>query len=390
MVGALHGEDRGALAAAQELRVGHALELRDQARGGEEATVPQDADAVLVAGDHVAELVADEPRVRAVPVQEGQGLVAIGDRLGDGRQVELGDEDLPLTVVRARAPRSRPLGPAPRSWPLGPGTRSDVATSAQYCCDPYSCRGTAQGVRAMTEVVQSYAHGTSAVPLIGQTIGENLAATVARFPDHEALVVPFQDVRLTYAQLDAAVDDLARAPARRRHREGRPRRHLEPELRGVGARPVRHGHASAPSSSTSTRPTARTRWRYALNQSGCRLLVAAQSFKASDYVAMVTEVRPTVAALERVVFLGTSEWDELVASGATVDRRRAARRGRPSCSSTTRSTSSTRAARRASPRAPRSPTTTSSTTATSSARAAATTSATGSASPCPSTTASAW
>ena len=63
----------------------------------------------------------------------------------------------------------------------------------------------------MSEVVQSYAHGTSAVPLIGQTIGENLSATVARFPDHEALVVPFQDVRLTYAQLAAAVDDLALA-----------------------------------------------------------------------------------------------------------------------------------------------------------------------------------
>jgi fatty-acyl-CoA synthase len=59
---------------------------------------------------------------------------------------------------------------------------------------------------------------------------------------------------------------------------------------------------------------------YALNQSGCRLLVAAQSFKASDYVAMVAEVRSTVPALERVVFLGTSEWDELVASGAAVDQ----------------------------------------------------------------------
>ena len=59
---------------------------------------------------------------------------------------------------------------------------------------------------------------------------------------------------------------------------------------------------------------------YALNQSGCRLLVAAQSFKVSDYVAMVAEVRPTVAALERWCSSAPSEWDELVASGATVDR----------------------------------------------------------------------
>src|ERR687893_766599 len=33
----------------------------------------------------------------------------------------------------------------------------------------------------------------------------------ARFPDREALVVPFQGVRLTYAELDAEVDRLARA-----------------------------------------------------------------------------------------------------------------------------------------------------------------------------------
>ena len=31
---------------------------------------------------------------------------------------------------------------------------------------------------------------------------------------------------------------------------------------------------------------------YALTQSGCRLLLAAQAFKTSDYVAMVAEVRP--------------------------------------------------------------------------------------------------
>src|SRR5215207_6849885 len=56
----------------------------------------------------------------------------------------------------------------------------------------------------------SYSSGTSTVPLLGQTIGENLEATVTRFPDREALVVPFQGVRLTYAQLDHEVDRAAR------------------------------------------------------------------------------------------------------------------------------------------------------------------------------------
>ena len=56
----------------------------------------------------------------------------------------------------------------------------------------------------------SYTSGTSSVPLIGRTIGADLEATVARVPDREAIVVPFQDVRLTYAQFDAAVDEIAR------------------------------------------------------------------------------------------------------------------------------------------------------------------------------------
>ncbi len=40
--------------------------------------------------------------------------------------------------------------------------------------------------------------GPKDVPLIHQTIGDNLAATVARYPDNVALVVPYQGVRLTY------------------------------------------------------------------------------------------------------------------------------------------------------------------------------------------------
>jgi fatty-acyl-CoA synthase len=41
----------------------------------------------------------------------------------------------------------------------------------------------------------SYVHGTSAVPLLGETIGENLRRTAERFPDREALAVPYQRYR---------------------------------------------------------------------------------------------------------------------------------------------------------------------------------------------------
>jgi len=56
----------------------------------------------------------------------------------------------------------------------------------------------------------SYASGTSDVPLLGDTIGANLEATVARFADREALVDASTGRRLTYAELDSAVDELAR------------------------------------------------------------------------------------------------------------------------------------------------------------------------------------
>ena len=43
----------------------------------------------------------------------------------------------------------------------------------------------------------SYAHGASPVPLLGETIGENLRRTVQRVGDREALVVRQPGYRAT-------------------------------------------------------------------------------------------------------------------------------------------------------------------------------------------------
>jgi len=55
---------------------------------------------------------------------------------------------------------------------------------------------------------------------------------------------------------------------------------------------------------------------YVLQQSGVRLLVAAESFRTSDYRAMIGQVRADCPALEHVVLLGTDDWTQLVAGGA--------------------------------------------------------------------------
>src|SRR3954463_6519319 len=148
---------------------------------------------------------------------------------------------------------------------------------------------------------RSYASGVPGKPLIGETIGENFERAVERFGDREALVVRHQDLRLTYAELNDRVDALARG------------------LRGAGLEKGDRVGIWAPNCAewvltqfatakagiilVNINPAYRTsELEYALRQSGCRVLVAAQRFKTSDYVAMVEEVRPAVHTLERVVF----------------------------------------------------------------------------------------
>ena len=38
------------------------------------------------------------------------------------------------------------------------------------------------------------AKGRTDIPLLEQTIGDNFEATVRKFPDHEALVMPHQEI----------------------------------------------------------------------------------------------------------------------------------------------------------------------------------------------------
>ena len=89
--------------------------------------------------------------------------------------------------------------------------------------------------------VPSYAHGASAVPLLGETIGENLRRVVEQHGDREALVVRSQGYRATYRQLWEQTSQAARGLMARGVETGRPRRHLGPEPLRVGRRPVRHG-----------------------------------------------------------------------------------------------------------------------------------------------------
>src|SRR3954454_18443243 len=156
----------------------------------------------------------------------------------------------------------------------------------------------------------SYSHGVSDVRLLGETIGANLERTVARVGDRDAVVSCQQDVRLSYAELDAAGDrrgcGLIAAGVAKGDRVGI----WAPNC--VEWVLVQFATAKAGAILVNINPAYRTHVvEYALRQSGVKLLVSAPPFKTSDYRGMIEEVRGGLPELQAVVYLESAEWQEL-------------------------------------------------------------------------------
>src|SRR5262245_26555346 len=161
------------------------------------------------------------------------------------------------------------------------------------------------------------AAGDTSVPLLDQTIGENLAATVRRFGDNEALIVPFQQVRLTYNEFAREVDKVARALLAAGLEKG--------DRVGIWSPNnaewvlVQYATAQVGVILVNINPAYRTHEvKYALEQSACRMLISATDFKTSDYRGMIDEIRAGLPGLERVMFLTTDDWTEFIAAGEGV------------------------------------------------------------------------
>ena len=165
----------------------------------------------------------------------------------------------------------------------------------------------------------SYASGVSEVPLLGETIGENLRRTVSEYGDREALVEVASGRRWTYAEFGAAVDTFARGLMGRGIAKG--------DRVGIWAPNCaewtisQYATAAIGAILVNINPAYRTHeLAYALNQSGVKVLISATEFKTSDYRKMVDEVRPDCAALEDVVYIGTPDWDAVVAAASAVSQ----------------------------------------------------------------------
>jgi fatty-acyl-CoA synthase len=163
----------------------------------------------------------------------------------------------------------------------------------------------------------SYSSGTSDVALLGDTVGANLARTAARFGDREAVVECATGRRLSYAEFDSAVDELARRLLAH---------HLRPGARvGIWAPNcidwmlVQYATARIGVILVNINPAYRSHeLSYVLRQSGVSTLFSATEHKGSDYRGMVEQVYDDCPELGEVIYLAEPAWHTLLADGATV------------------------------------------------------------------------
>jgi fatty-acyl-CoA synthase len=155
----------------------------------------------------------------------------------------------------------------------------------------------------------SYASGSAATPLRGETIVQNLRGTVDRFGDREALAVPHQSYRATYRQLWDEVGLVARGLMARGVEKG--------DRVGIWAPNryewviVQYATAAIGAILVNINPAYRAgELEYALKQSGTSVLILARGFRQADYVAMVREVRSRCPELRQTLVL-EQDWDQL-------------------------------------------------------------------------------
>ena len=158
--------------------------------------------------------------------------------------------------------------------------------------------------------------GPTAVPLLEETIPQNLARTVAEHADRDALVSVDQGLRFTYTAFADEVDRVARG------------------LMGIGVAKgdrvgiwgpnyaewvlVQYATARIGAILVTINPAYRySELEYVLNQSQVSVLVAVESFATSDYRSMITEVWNRVPTT-RAIYLHTPDWDELLGAADAV------------------------------------------------------------------------
>ncbi len=163
----------------------------------------------------------------------------------------------------------------------------------------------------------SYVHGASSVPLLGETIGENLCRTVERHGDREALVVRQQGYRATYRELWDQTGLAARGLMARGVRKGDRVGIWSPNRSEWVV--TQYATARMGAILVNINPAYKTsELEYALSQSGISFLVLAERFRTADYVAMLAEVKGRCPGLREALVLEDG-WEALLRDAERVD-----------------------------------------------------------------------
>ncbi|MBV2224132.1 MAG: AMP-binding protein [Cloacibacterium sp.] len=162
----------------------------------------------------------------------------------------------------------------------------------------------------------SYVHGDSSIPLLGETIGENLKKTVEKFPKNDALICSHQNYRATYEEFYVQTSQVAKA------------------ILHLGAKPgdrvgiwspnryewvlLQYATARIGVILVNINPAYRTsELIFVLNQSQIKYIFASLSFKTSNYKKMVDDAREFTSTLLDEVFFDEN-WDDFLKGAAHI------------------------------------------------------------------------
>ncbi|KAJ3271222.1 Fatty-acid-CoA ligase FadD35_1 [Terramyces sp. JEL0728] len=145
-----------------------------------------------------------------------------------------------------------------------------------------------RGLRRLA--TRSLAIGDTSMPLLGQTIGENLWQTVNRFPNNDALVVMQQNYRATYKefwdQVGVAAQSLLAIGVKK------------------GDRIIQYATARVGAIMVAINPGYRAHeLSYALQLSQTSVLFHSKSFKDLNYVQLLSSIRHEVADLKHNIIM---------------------------------------------------------------------------------------
>jgi fatty-acyl-CoA synthase len=175
----------------------------------------------------------------------------------------------------------------------------------------------------MTETLDaalSHTRGETDTPLIEQTIGDNLDATVETYADHEALVDIESGRRWTYGEFLADVETLAAGLLEAGVEQG--------DRVGIWAPNcpewtlTQYATAKIGAVLVNINPAYRSHeLKYVLEQAGISTLISMPKFKTSNYARMIEQVKDECEQLARIVFIGKQTWDDLFAAGRDAGER---------------------------------------------------------------------